>query len=317
MRDAVVYSVVRPRPPVGDRAMYATGFAFPSGHTTSAVTAGLLVWALSRRMGPAVLRTSSVLLAGWAVTVGISRIYLGVHWTTDRPRRLALRPDLADGRDGADRAEVRATPRPHTPVATGRTAPAPDRSGREMTRDPEDARIVAAALPLVVRHGTSVTTSMIARAAGVRAEAVFKPFPEQAALLGACATEAVRPDEAVAAITAISLSRPLEARLASAAAVLRSHATRVRLLADIIPRFPGPTENSDGHTALHERELASLRRALTRLFEPERELLRLPPERLAPLFQSMVLASTLTGFPETQPTEDVVPLFLWGALTPP
>ncbi|WP_327733981.1 TetR/AcrR family transcriptional regulator [Streptomyces nojiriensis] len=189
-----------------------------------------------------------------------------------------------------------------------------------MTQHPGHAVIVAAALPLVVRHGTAVTTSMVARAAGVPASAVFTAFPDKAALLEACAAAALRADEAVAALSAIDLTQPLETRLTSAAAHLRSYATRVLLLADAIPpnrtRLPEPRGNSDRH-ARHEEELASLREALTTLFEPERELLRLPPETLARVFQSMVLSDAPSGPAETVPTEELVSLVLWGALAPP
>ncbi|WP_328791877.1 TetR family transcriptional regulator [Streptomyces sp. NBC_00273] len=189
-----------------------------------------------------------------------------------------------------------------------------------MTQHPGRARIVAAALPLVVRHGTSVTTSMVARAAGVPAAAVFTAFPDKTALLEACAAAALRADEAVAALAGIDLAQPLEARLTAAAVHLRRYATRLLLLADAMPParpgLPGPTENSGG-PARHEEELASLREALTALFEPERELLRMSPEQLARVFQSMVLSDAPSGPTESVPTEELVSLLLWGALTPP
>ncbi|MFF4388329.1 TetR family transcriptional regulator [Streptomyces sp. NPDC001552] len=189
-----------------------------------------------------------------------------------------------------------------------------------MTQHPGHAVIVAAALPLVVRHGASVTTSMVARAAGVPAAAVFTAFPEKTALLEACAAAALRADEAVAALAGIDLAQPLETRLTAAAVHLRRYATRLHLLADAMPpsrpRLPGPTENSGG-PARHEEELASLREALTALFEPERELLRMPPEQLARVFQSMVLSDAPSGPAESVPIEELVSLLLWGALTPP
>ncbi|MFE3830286.1 phosphatase PAP2 family protein [Streptomyces sp. NPDC059092] len=96
VRYGLVRTIARPRPPVEDWATHASGFAFPSGHTTtSALTAGVLVWGVARasRRGargdrratgwPSVACPLMVLLGCWAVAVGLSRIYLGVHWATD------------------------------------------------------------------------------------------------------------------------------------------------------------------------------------------------------------------------------------------
>ncbi|MFC9816347.1 TetR/AcrR family transcriptional regulator [Streptomyces virginiae] len=189
-----------------------------------------------------------------------------------------------------------------------------------MTRHPNRARIVAAALPLVVKHGTSVTTSMIARAAGVPTPAVFNAFPDKAALLNACATEAGRRDETVAALTAISLSQPLPARLTAAATALRSYATRMHLLADTTPRTqpwpPGRPTDHASRQMQHEGNLSWFQEAVTALFEPERDHLRIPPERLAGVFQAMILATALSG-PAQLPIEELVSVVLWGALPSP
>ncbi|MFJ3234624.1 phosphatase PAP2 family protein [Streptomyces sp. NPDC086787] len=84
---AVRYGVMelahRPRPPHADWATPAGGWAFPSGHsTTGALTAGLLIVAVSVRAprGAAPLR---LLIGCWGAAVGLTRIWLGVHWLTD------------------------------------------------------------------------------------------------------------------------------------------------------------------------------------------------------------------------------------------
>ncbi|MFF1545436.1 phosphatase PAP2 family protein [Streptomyces sp. NPDC058291] len=83
LRYAVMTLVARPRPPLADWATHASGWAFPSGHTTtSALAAGVLIIAVrvrAPRGGTALV----VVIGCWGVLVGSSRVYLGVHWFTD------------------------------------------------------------------------------------------------------------------------------------------------------------------------------------------------------------------------------------------
>ncbi|WP_250306431.1 phosphatase PAP2 family protein [Streptomyces sp. A 4/2] len=83
VRYGVMSALARPRPPMGDWAARASGWSFPSGHTTtSAATAGLLMAAVLLR-APRNKRVLATLIGCWAVLVGLSRVYLGVHWSTD------------------------------------------------------------------------------------------------------------------------------------------------------------------------------------------------------------------------------------------
>ena len=73
----------RSRPPRTDWATPASGWAFPSGHsTTAALTAGLLVVTVLVR-APRGGRPLALVAGCWGALVGLTRVYLGVHWFTD------------------------------------------------------------------------------------------------------------------------------------------------------------------------------------------------------------------------------------------
>jgi undecaprenyl-diphosphatase len=78
--------VGRVRPALADAVPpYELSASFPSGHTLNSVAiAGVVAYLLVRRQQHAWSRIVTLACAaGFAVAMGLSRIYLGHHWLTD------------------------------------------------------------------------------------------------------------------------------------------------------------------------------------------------------------------------------------------
>jgi AcrR family transcriptional regulator len=182
---------------------------------------------------------------------------------------------------------------------------------------PEKRRemIVHAVLPLVVEHGAAVTTSQLARAAGIGEATVFRAFADKDELLDACVAEALRPDRAVDAIAAIPLDQPLAERLVEAASALAAYLERMGALFGALHASGYRRQRGEGTRKRDGRRqsVVALREALADLFEPDRESLRLSPEQLATMFTNLLMTRGRTAEDDGPSTADVVDVLLHGA----
>lgn len=84
LNQALKFIIERPRPAVV-RLAQASGFSFPSGHSMcSLVFYGFLLYLLIRSNGGFWFKFfGSIIICSLIILIGVSRIYLGVHYSSD------------------------------------------------------------------------------------------------------------------------------------------------------------------------------------------------------------------------------------------
>lgn len=173
---------------------------------------------------------------------------------------------------------------------------------------PEERRaaIIAAALPLLLEQGATVTTRQLATAAGVSEGTIFNVFADKDELLASALETAMDQAPLEQAIGELDTTAPLEQRLIEATALIQ------RRIVDIWALL----------SQIGEHQRASGRRlpdspALIALFASEADQLRTDPRDAARTLRAVTLALThpmLTAEPREART--VVDVFLRGCLAP-
>jgi AcrR family transcriptional regulator len=192
-----------------------------------------------------------------------------------------------------------------------------------MSAEARRSMIVHAVLPLLIEHGATVTTSQIARAAGIGEGTIFRAFKDKDELFDACTAEALRPDHVLDAIAEIPVDQPLAERLVEAAEALGAHLERMGALMGALHTPSRAKLRDAAHRGVdrgtwkggRRESMAAMRGAMTDLFEPEKDRLRLPPEQLAALFLTMLFGGRRMAPDDDAPTtRQVVDVFLHGAV---
>ncbi|EMD27200.1 TetR/AcrR family transcriptional regulator [Amycolatopsis azurea] len=186
---------------------------------------------------------------------------------------------------------------------------------------PEERRrmIVQSVLPLLVEHGSGVTTSQIARAAGIGEGTVFRVFKDKDELFATCFAEALKPDQVLDAIAVIDLEQSLDDRLVEAADALSAHLQRMGALMAVMHgsgRRPEHRHDPGDGRDRRKESMTAMREAMAELFEPERERLRLPAAQLAALFLSLLFSGRMRfdANGDEPTTMELVDVFLNGAV---
>jgi AcrR family transcriptional regulator len=186
-----------------------------------------------------------------------------------------------------------------------------------MSAEQRREMIVKAAIPLIGEYGAAVTTSKIARAAGIGEATIFRVFADKEELLDACVAEAMRPDHVMRELGGIPLGQPLADRLAEAFEALRAHMDRIGAVVGTLHSTGHgrrePREPREARGVGREESMARVRAAVAELLEPDAAALRLPVEQVAALFAALPFVTLREGDQPRLSTRELVDVFLHGA----
>ncbi len=210
------------------------------------------------------------------------------------------------------RSTPTATP---TETTAGPTTSEPEPRSRAaaLPRGERRAAIVEATLPLLITHGSGVTSRQIAEAAGVAEGTIFRVFTDKEELLEAVGDLVFDPAPTQAALQAIDLDQPLERRLATAVEILQRRVTVIWQFMTAVG-MGKPPERLQASRGPHAPEML----ALARVFEPDRDRLRRDPAQAAQLLRSLTFACSHPSLTTEEPLapDEIVSLLLEGIRTP-
>lgn len=184
----------------------------------------------------------------------------------------------------------------------------------------EDRReaIVSATVPLLFAHGANVTTSQIAKAAGIAEGTVFRAFKDKQELIATCIRSVLGVDAELALITEARAAETLHDRLSWGISAVSGYLDRTWKLIGVLRDsgyHPGHGDEEE-----HKRppiEMQRLTEHIATLFEPDAHRMRVAPLLAARLLLGQVFANRLQGdgFGDaTADTDLLVELYLHGVL---
>jgi AcrR family transcriptional regulator len=182
---------------------------------------------------------------------------------------------------------------------------------------PEERRqsILEAVTPLLLEKGASVTTSDIARAAGIAEGTIFAVFPDKATLIMEAVKSSVDPEPVRKALREIDRDAPLEAQLRAAAHILMLRYERISSLIELLRAYGhSPEHQTDARRHMMASNVA-ISEALTDLLETHRDQFRIEPSRVVAAFRGLMFAA---GHPlmyehDRLSIDEVVELLMNGA----
>ncbi|ONI85614.1 TetR family transcriptional regulator [Saccharothrix sp. ALI-22-I] len=182
---------------------------------------------------------------------------------------------------------------------------------------PEDRReaIVAATVPLLFDHGANVTTSQIAKAAGIAEGTVFRAFKDKQELIHTCVRSVLAIDAELELIEQARQAGTLAERLSWAISAVSSYLDRMWKLISVL-RDSGYDPHNEREHKGPPAEMQRIAEHVASLFGPDDDL-RVDPSLAARLLLGLVFTNRMQGKgfgDSTADTDQLVELYLHGVL---
>lgn len=185
---------------------------------------------------------------------------------------------------------------------------------RPLPADERRAAILAAARPLVLEHGHSTTTRLIAEAAGVAEGTIFRVFPTKDELFDAVIDREFDPEPFLEAVRSIDLDQPLDERLVEAVSLLQRRFVNIfqMMIALGVRR---PPERLRAPELRHQLS----KEGLVRLVEPDAARFRVPPDEVVQLLRLLTFSGSHPHISDQRmlTARQIVDVVLHGTLRTP
>jgi AcrR family transcriptional regulator len=194
----------------------------------------------------------------------------------------------------------------------------PKQRAEPLSRAERKKAILEAVIPLLVENGARVTTSEMARAAGIAEGTIFRVFPDKSALLHEAVASSFDPDPYLRQLDAISPDADLEDRVRRAAQILDERFDRIYALVSVVRSLKVGHGEKHGDAFQVAKEASQrITSTLTELFGEAETELSVPPRSAAVLLNTLIFAIHFPYNTEKDrlTTDEVVTILLNGILS--
>ena len=171
-------------------------------------------------------------------------------------------------------------------------------------------------MPLLAERGAAVTTAEIAEAAGVAEGTIFTVFDDKASVVKAAFVDVLDPAPALAAMSGIDRTLPLEGQVLAAVRILIDRGADVVAVAAALRALPPPKEHDTGIVDAARDAAGRIQLALSGLLESHAPDLRLEPAAVATAIQALVWHSSHAMAANPIDAESITDIVLHGSLRP-